>query len=112
MEQSRCARIRRPILHRSPHMRLGPLLVVGCLGICAPSALSAADAPFFGKWKEDTTKTQMQEVTLTIHAVGEALEIANDYGETYSVKLDGKDYPARGGNTEAWRLVQPGRWQV
>jgi len=80
--------------------------------LAVTGTLAAVDLPYAGKWKMNTAKSDFGEGTITFAqtASGE-IEYTAD-GQSYTFKLDGKDYPALLGQTAAWKQIDPNTWQT
>jgi hypothetical protein len=78
----------------------------------AATALLAADAPYVGKWKVNTAKSDFAGYTVTFEklATGEWKSTAD--GQSYKFKTDGNDYPDGMGDTAAWKAIDANTWQT
>lgn len=89
-----------------------PKRIVGALIVLATAALGAADAPYFGRWKLNTSKSDLGSTQLTFSRVsGDELQQTQD-GRSYKFKLDGKAYPEPLGSTVTWKQVDSNTWEA
>jgi len=72
----------------------------------------AADSSFIGKWKLNPEKSQFAGTTTTFEALpsGEMQMTAD--GQSFKFKIDGKEYPAEFGATQAWKQIDPTTWET
>jgi hypothetical protein len=91
-------------------MRVYDMLCVA-FTVVAATIVSAADAPYMGKWKMNPAKSDFGELTVVYEQVasGEMQETAA--GQSYKFKLDGKDYTDQFGNTASWKSLTSNSWQ-
>ena len=76
------------------------------------SALIAADAPYAGKWKMNTSKSNFGDSIMTYETMpGGEIKATMD-GMSYTFKADGKDYTTPWGFTSAWKTVDANTWQA
>jgi hypothetical protein len=72
---------------------------------------TAADAPYIGKWKVNSSKSQLTDM-VTIEKLPSGEMRFEESGFTYTFKLDGKEYPMPDGGTTSWKSVGDGKWEV
>lgn len=92
-------------------MRLHRVLTV-VIAIAAAAAVAAAELPYAGKWKLNPAKSDFGETTITYEQLPSGEMQATAVGESYTFKMDGKDYPAIFGSTAAWKALSPTRWET
>jgi hypothetical protein len=72
---------------------------------------SASDAPYFGKWKVDSSKSQLVDV-VTLEKLPSGDFRFEESGFAYTFKLDGKEYPMPDGGTTSWKAAGADKWEV
>jgi len=72
---------------------------------------AAADAPYIGKWKVNSSKSQLTDV-VTIEKLPSGEMRFEESGFAYTFKLDGKEYPTPDGGTASWKAVSADKWEV
>ncbi len=77
----------------------------------AAAAVTAADAPYFGKWKVDSSKSKVQG-TASIEKLPSGEYKYDGSGFVYRFKLDGNENPMPDGGTTAWKAVDDNTWEV
>ena len=75
------------------------LCVVCLAGSIAVSVLSAADAPYIGKWKLNPAKSQFKGQTVLIEKTPDGGFHVHQNDLDFTFKLDGKEYPTPDGGT-------------
>jgi hypothetical protein len=78
----------------------------------AAGALTAAEPPYAGKWKENPEKSNFAGTTMAITQMPSGEMQFSAEGITYQFKLDGKDYPDGLGGTVAWTSTGSNSWQT
>jgi hypothetical protein len=78
----------------------------------AALTLAAADAPYAGKWKMNPSKSDFRETTVTIAAGASGEMQFTVDGQSYTFKVDGKDYPGLFGQTAAWTQIDATTWET
>jgi len=78
----------------------------------AAVALTAAEAPYAGKWKMNPAKSDFGETTVTYEQLNSGEIQGTADGLTFKFKTDGKDYPNPWGGTGAWKSVNANTWTV
>ena len=82
------------------------------IAICACSLGLAADAPYAGKWKMNVAKSDFGNSTITYEQMpGGELKTTMD-GQSYTFKMDGKDYMTPWGSSVAWKTVDSHNWET
>lgn len=81
------------------------------LTVLAFVTASAADAPYFGKWKVNSSKSQMTNM-LTIEKLPSGDLRFEESGLAYTFKIDGKEYPVPDGSTVMWKAAGDNTWDV
>jgi hypothetical protein len=81
------------------------------LAFLSAAAASAADAPYFGKWKVDASKSKAQD-TASIEKLPSGEYKFDAAGFVYTFKLDGKEYPMPDGGTTSWKAANDTKWEV
>jgi hypothetical protein len=92
-------------------MRNTPAIVLGVIAVCA-SVVTAADAPYIGKWKMNSAKSSVTGQTLSIEKTASGAMRYDSGGFAYEFKTDGKEYPLPDGGTTAWKAVDAKTWDV
>jgi hypothetical protein len=88
-------------------------LVCSASGIVASTQPDrAADLPYAGKWKLNVAKSDFGETTVGFAqtASGEMRFTAS--GQSYTYRVDEKDYPSLFGRTSAWKQIDANTWQI
>jgi hypothetical protein len=75
-------------------------------------ALAAADVPYAGKWKMNPARSEFGATTLTLESLPSGEWRATSDGQSYTFKMDGKDYPDGLGDTTAWKNIDAATWQT
>jgi hypothetical protein len=81
-------------------------------GLVAAGSMLAADAGYFGKWKLDPARSDFGDTTFTVSQTPSGEMQYSADGQTYTFKVDGKDYPAMFGGTSAWKSGDKSSWEV
>src|ERR1700733_13936664 len=81
------------------------------LTLVAVSTVVAADAPYFGKWKVDSSKSQANQI-MTIEKQPSGDFRYESSGFTYTFQLDGKEYPAPDGSTVSFKASSDKTWDA
>lgn len=81
------------------------------IALFSATVLTAADAPYFGKWKVDASKSKVQG-TATIAKLPSGDYKYDGSGFVYTFKLDGKEYPMPDGGTTSWKAINDTTWEV
>jgi hypothetical protein len=79
------------------------------LTLVAVSTLVAADAPYFGKWKVNSSKSQANEM-ITFEKLPTGDFRYENSGFAYTFKLDGNEYPTPDGGTASWKASGDNVW--
>jgi hypothetical protein len=82
-----------------------------CLLALIASGLTAADLPFAGKWKMNPSKSEFGGMTMTYEQLAGGEMKATEEGQSFTFKLDGKDYPTPWGTTSAWKTIDAHTWE-
>jgi len=85
-----------------------PLLLIGSLAMVA----WAADLPYLGKWKQNISKSDFGQTTLTYESLPGGEWQADFFGMNYKFKMDGKEYPDGMGGTVSWKRVNATTWET
>jgi hypothetical protein len=85
-------------------------MIIACL--LFTGVLSAADAPYIGKWKMNPDKSDLKGTTITYSQAPDGMMEVNADGMTYKFKADGKSYPAFFGVNVVWKQLDANTWQV
>jgi hypothetical protein len=72
---------------------------------------AAADAPYFGKWKVNSSKSQLNDI-VTIEKLPAGDFRFEESGFTYTFKPDGKEYSTPDGGTASWKALSDTSWEV
>jgi hypothetical protein len=88
------------------HARVVCVLTLALAGIAA-----AADAPYFGKWKVNSAKTQVTGMAAIEKQPSGDYRFDQD-GFIYNFKPDGKEYPMPDGGAASWKMVDDNNWEV
>lgn len=89
----------------------GRLAVLGLL-VLATGASASAESPFAGKWKLNPEKSEFAGPTIAFEQTSTGDIKATAEGQTYTFKVDGKDYPAPFNQVAAWTNVDAASWQA
>jgi hypothetical protein len=81
------------------------------LAFLSAAVVSAADAPYFGKWKVDASKSKVQG-TASIEKLPSGEYKYDGSGFVYRFNLDGKEYPMPDGGTTSWKATNDTTWEV
>ena len=73
---------------------------------------SAADAPYLGKWKFNSAKSELAGSTFTIENAAGGMMRFDLQGFAYTFKTDGKEYPAPDGSMNTWTATTADTWDV
>jgi hypothetical protein len=93
-------------------MRPGQFLsaTIWLLIFIGTAGTASAQTPFVGTWKLNQDKSQLTGDTLKFGpAQGDAIELKAG-GQTYSFRVDGKNYAMPSGNIAVWRQTSPTSW--
>ena len=96
-------------------MRRNSMIAVALLaGAIVPAAQSdkTADLPYAGKWKLNVAKSDFGETTITFAQTGSGQMELTAAGQSYTFRLDGKDYPAPLGRTASWKQIDATTWET
>jgi len=74
-------------------------------------ALAAADAPYAGKWKMNSAKSDFGSITVAFAQLPSGEMQFTVDGQSYKFKVDGKDYPDPFGQTSAWTAIDATSWK-
>jgi len=88
------------------NVRLATLLT-----LVAVATAVATDAPYFGKWKVNSSKSQVDQVVTIEKQPSGDFRFENS-GFAYTFQLDGKEYPMPDGGTTSWKAVSDDTWEV
>ncbi len=89
-------------------MKIHPAIL---LSLVAVSTAVAADAPYFGKWKVNSSKSEVNQF-ITIEKQPSGDFRFDSSGFIYTFQLDGKEYPAPDGSTVLFKAVSDSVWDV
>jgi hypothetical protein len=81
------------------------------LTLISATVSMAADAPYIGKWKVNSSKSQLTDI-VTIQKLPSGEMRFDESGFTYTFKPDGKEYPTPDGGTATWKAVGADKWEV
>jgi hypothetical protein len=96
---------------RSTLIVLSVLLAAGSIGSAAQSGQTTS-LPYAGKWQLNVAKSDFGETTLTFENRSSGEMQLTTSGQSYTFRLDGKDYPALYGRTAAWTRIDANTWQT
>jgi hypothetical protein len=85
--------------------------LVFLLTLVSAAVSTAADAPYIGKWKVNSSKSQLTDM-VTIEKLPSGDMRFEESGFTYTFKPDGKEYPMPDGGTTSWKAAGDGKWEV
>jgi hypothetical protein len=88
------------------------LHALSALSLVTASILSAADAPYIGKWKLDAAKSQFAGQTLLIDKTPDGGYHVHQNDVDFNFKLDGKEYATPDGGTFATKAVDANTWDL
>jgi hypothetical protein len=80
--------------------------------VAATTVLAAQGLPHEGKWKMNPAKSDFGQTTITYAQRPSGEMQATVAGQTYTFRIDGKDYPAIFGSEAAWTSLGPTSWQT
>lgn len=72
----------------------------------------AADLPYAGKWKLNVAQSDFGETTITFAQTGSGEMQFTAVGQSYTFRMDGKDYPALFGRTASWKQIDANTWET
>lgn len=78
----------------------------------AAIALQATDPPYAGTWKLNVDKSNFGETTLTYAKTLSGQMQFSSHGQSYMLRMDGRDYPSVLGRTAAWKQIDANMWQT
>lgn len=88
------------------------ILTLACtVTLLSAAALAAADAPYFGKWKVNSAKSQFTGMA-SIEKLPSGDYHFDQDGFAYNFKPDGNQYPEPDGGTASWKMVDENNWEV
>src|ERR1041385_2195122 len=90
-------------------MRLTHLI---CLLAASLGVAMAADSPFIGKWKLNPAKSQFAGTTTTYEVLPSGEMQMTAEGQSYTFKIDGKEYPAIWGARASWKQLDANSWET
>jgi hypothetical protein len=82
------------------------------IGMCACILGVAAEAPYAGKWKMNTAKSDFGETSMTYEQMPDGGMKATMDGQSYTFKADGKDVMTPWGSTAAWKSTGANSWEM
>jgi hypothetical protein len=82
------------------------------LMVAATTAVAAQDLPYAGTWKMNPAKSDFGQTTITYEQMPSGEMKSTAAGQTYTFKIDGKEYPAVFGADAAWTSLGPSTWQT
>jgi hypothetical protein len=71
-----------------------------------------AGLPYAGKWKLNMAKNDFGQTTVTFAQTGSGEMQLTAAGQSYTFRVDGKDYPALFGRTAAWKQIDANTWET
>jgi hypothetical protein len=80
--------------------------------LAAAGVMTAADSPFAGKWKLNPSKSQFAGITTTYEKLPSGEMRMTSEGQSYTFRVDGKEYPAIFGSTVIWKQVDANTWET
>jgi hypothetical protein len=75
-------------------------------------AVAAADLPYAGKWKMNPAKSDFGSTTVTLESLASGDWRSTADGQSYTFKMDSKDYSDGLGDTAAWKTIDANTWQT
>lgn len=78
----------------------------------AVATLAASDPPYVGRWKLNPAKSDFKGTTISFAQAGPGEMQFSAVGQSYTFKMDGKDYPALFGNTASWKQFDANTWET
>jgi|SRR5580698_7442082 hypothetical protein len=85
--------------------------ILGAVLLTAITILSAADAPYIGKWKLNPEKSKLTGDIANLEKMPDG-SIHIQGGDTgFTFKLDGMEYPMPDGGTTAWKPLDANTWE-
>jgi hypothetical protein len=75
-------------------------------------AVAAADLPYAGKWKMNPAKSDFGAITITLESLPSGEWRSTADGQSYTFKMDSKDYSDGLGDTAAWKVIDANTWQT
>lgn len=85
------------------------LLLISCL---MAGTLWAADNPFVGKWKVNSSKSRLNDEMQIESAGANRYALTFGPGQTDTVNADGSDQPALSGTTLSITVKGPNHWEI
>jgi hypothetical protein len=77
--------------------------IFATLTVAATVAVHAADAPYFGKWLFNASKSDLGTITVVYAKTGDEFQQIDQDGKSYKFKIDGKQYPDPYGYGVTWK---------
>ncbi len=77
-----------------------------------PAGLAAAENPFAGTWKLNPAKSKFTGTTMKFERTSSGEIRWSGEGQTYTFKVDGKEYPGPFGFSVAWKQVDDHNWET
>lgn len=68
--------------------------------------------PYAGKWKLNIAKSDFGETTVTFEQKPSGEMQFTTAGQTYTFRMDGKEYPALFGRTATWKQIDANTWET
>jgi hypothetical protein len=95
-------------------MRVPVRALLSALALVALGAtvLWAADPPYAGSWKLNPAKSDFGETTVTYEELSDGQMKATADGQSYTFKVDGKEYSTPWGTSSSWKSIDANTWEV
>jgi hypothetical protein len=87
------------------------VLMLVLLGMGAVDVF-ASDPPYLGTWKLNPAKSDFGESTVTYEQMADGQVKFTADGQSFTFRIDGKDYPTPWGNSSAWKSLDANTWEV
>jgi hypothetical protein len=97
-------------MRRMPMVAAVVYLASGVLAF--PQSPSIASPPYAGTWKLNLAKSDFGETVVTYAETASGEMQLTTTGQSYTFRMDGKDYPALYGATSAWKSINDTTWET
>jgi hypothetical protein len=87
--------------------------ILACLVgfICGATGIVGAQAPYIGRWVQNLDRSDFEPFIVAYEVAAGGFKITQD-GSTYSIAIDGREYPTPSGGTVAWLKLNERTWQI
>lgn len=85
---------------------------VASLLVMSVNSIAAQHAAYLGQWKMNPEKSDYRSMTVTVEDKGNGLYQVTEWGQSYSFRIDGKEYPSPMGTVSRWRQPAADTWEA